>query len=338
MFFILVLLFLVSGCAAKSQLISASSSGNVEKIKNLLAEGANVNESDSNGWTPLMYAVWKNNINAAKYLIESGADINAMDKHKDKNALLIASNYSMIEMIKMLIEKGANMESTDYYGDTPLVYAAIYAMNIDAVKLLIQKGADTNTKNNNSEYLLSRIFNLKRIKGKEDVGLPFFAKRSKTMDIIINELLNAGNSILYKPSHDKARIIFFNEAGFWEYADYGLNGRCISKEQRFNYLDVEPGICEFYHAKVSKAELAKQLALLLLVDARLSGQNLTASDYVNFKLGEDDSKPKISLKVKAGQTYYIKISKNEWLLVDELSGKDKINAMLSEIKKSAESK
>jgi hypothetical protein len=329
MLLVLALLFLVLGCAAKSQLISASSSGNVETIKKLLAEGANINERDSNGWTALMYAAWKNNIDAAKYLIESGADVNAKDIHNDKDALLIATNYSLLEMMKLLTDKGANIESTDYQGDTPLVYAALYAANIDATKLLIKKGANINTKNNNSEDILSRVINEKIIKSSQD-----YYKESIAYGIIINELLKARGSILYKAPHDKARIIFF--AGENDFAPHlAINLRYIHRTQRFNYLDVNPGSCEIYATKLTGAKIAKQLGWALVQPYFVD----TAWYFVDFNPGEDNNEPLISLKVQAGETYYVKISsRSEWHLVNELSGKDHIKSMLSEIEKSAKTK
>jgi len=40
------------------RLIEASKSGDIEKVKRLLAEGADVNARDADGWTALIHASW----------------------------------------------------------------------------------------------------------------------------------------------------------------------------------------------------------------------------------------------------------------------------------------
>ena len=52
---------LITSCAAQSPLIQASSKGDVLTAQKLIQEGANINETDSNGATPLMHAVWAEN-------------------------------------------------------------------------------------------------------------------------------------------------------------------------------------------------------------------------------------------------------------------------------------
>ena len=73
--------------------------------------------------TPLMYAAREGHIDAAKLLIEAGADVNEVDKN-DINPLLMAISNNHIDMARFLIERGANINAVDWYGRTPL-FAAI---------------------------------------------------------------------------------------------------------------------------------------------------------------------------------------------------------------------
>ena len=52
----------------------------METIVALITIGANVNETDDSGMTPLTYAATWGNANALAILLENGADVN----HKDK--------------------------------------------------------------------------------------------------------------------------------------------------------------------------------------------------------------------------------------------------------------
>lgn len=48
---------------------------NYECLKLLLGHGADVNEKDFRGWTPLYYATRLNNIECIKLLLDKGADV-----------------------------------------------------------------------------------------------------------------------------------------------------------------------------------------------------------------------------------------------------------------------
>ncbi|MEW6040593.1 MAG: ankyrin repeat domain-containing protein, partial [Elusimicrobiota bacterium] len=57
-------------------LIWAISKNNIELIKLLLSNGANVNDKDHFGYTPLIWAAWINSIDIVRLLLNSGADVN----------------------------------------------------------------------------------------------------------------------------------------------------------------------------------------------------------------------------------------------------------------------
>ncbi|HEY2380499.1 MAG TPA: ankyrin repeat domain-containing protein [Terriglobia bacterium] len=79
--------------------------------------------------TPLMYAAREGHLDAAKALIEAGADVNAVDKNAITPLFMAISN-NRIEMARMLIDRGANINAVDWYGRTPL-FAAIEMRNVD---------------------------------------------------------------------------------------------------------------------------------------------------------------------------------------------------------------
>lgn len=79
--------------------------------------------------TPLMYAAREGHIDAAKLLIEAGADVNEVDKN-DIGPLLMAISNNHIDMARFLIERGASINAVDWYGRTPL-FAAIEMRDVD---------------------------------------------------------------------------------------------------------------------------------------------------------------------------------------------------------------
>ncbi|XP_047264192.1 protein VAPYRIN-LIKE-like [Capsicum annuum] len=57
----------------------AARKGEVADIKKCIAEGANLNGKDQNGWTPLHRAVFKGKIEAVKVLVKHGAKLDVVD-------------------------------------------------------------------------------------------------------------------------------------------------------------------------------------------------------------------------------------------------------------------
>jgi len=51
-----------------------------DAAKYLLRLGANPRSKDTHGWTPLHYAGWYGNMNAAKILVNGGAEVDAKGK------------------------------------------------------------------------------------------------------------------------------------------------------------------------------------------------------------------------------------------------------------------
>lgn len=101
--------------------------GDVKIIKLLLAKGADIKSKDTaNTSGPLFQAVTvKNdkNVAAAQLLIDAGADIN------EKNIggytpLHTAASDGSIEIVKILVAKGVNINAKANNGDTPLSMAS----------------------------------------------------------------------------------------------------------------------------------------------------------------------------------------------------------------------
>lgn len=123
--------------------------GNPGIIKLLVEAGADINNRNPEGKTPLFNVLMNATTNTTKYLIEKGADVNAKD-NIGMTPLHQAAVYFYLEQAKVLIENGADVNSLSNTKLTPLMVLIINSLGLNpdngiaVVKLLIEKGADVN--------------------------------------------------------------------------------------------------------------------------------------------------------------------------------------------------
>jgi hypothetical protein len=91
---------------------------NLAALRQHIAAGSNLNERDPfGGSSPLISAVVFGKTEAAKILIDAGADIN-FQNNDGSTALISAAYFCRPEVVKMLLEKGADKSITNKYGAT----------------------------------------------------------------------------------------------------------------------------------------------------------------------------------------------------------------------------
>jgi len=104
----------------------------------VIAAGANVNDTRS-GYSPLVWAINEGSDEAARMLLENGAEVELQDKH-GWTPLFHATAKGACSMAALLLEAGANTEAKDLFDRTPIMLAAHYDKQ-PAVSLLLQAGA-----------------------------------------------------------------------------------------------------------------------------------------------------------------------------------------------------
>ncbi len=145
--------------------------GNLDKVKDLIAQGANLETNDN---TALHNACSNGHLKVVEYLIDKGASLKA--KNKDgkiplelaeqkgytdiveilkqtqlnlDRELLVAVEKEDLGKVKDNIRRGANVNAQSRLGWAS-VFWAIQKNNLNIVKLLVNNGADINAKDNES--------------------------------------------------------------------------------------------------------------------------------------------------------------------------------------------
>jgi ankyrin repeat protein len=132
----------------------AAKEGNIEAVKQAIADGADVNAIDDLLWqTPLDYA--------------EGETADLLRKHGGKTSVWLRAGESIhvatyaghIEAVKQHLADGVDVNAKNENGSTPLVYTALEGHK-EVAELLIAKGADVNAQGDDGDTPLDWAIDL----------------------------------------------------------------------------------------------------------------------------------------------------------------------------------
>ncbi|MBQ6781276.1 MAG: ankyrin repeat domain-containing protein [Treponema sp.] len=161
----------------RTLLMKAARKGNISMIENLIYSEADVNATDNDGWTALMFgARFQNNPKVIELLLEAGANA-SMENNYGITALLLAAGFSenkdvvlsllenrsvaekevlaafiyaitneaSVKILQLFVDKGIAINAP-YEGKTPLMYAAETNKETATIGWLMEHGARTRYK------------------------------------------------------------------------------------------------------------------------------------------------------------------------------------------------
>jgi ankyrin repeat protein len=130
--------------SAAVSLIDAVKAGDVQAVRSLIKQRANINAAEPDGMTALHWAARGNDLETVQLLIRSGANVKAVNRY-GVTALTLAATNANAAMIEALLKAGADPNTALPEGETVLMTAARTG-NGAAVKLLIAAGANVNAR------------------------------------------------------------------------------------------------------------------------------------------------------------------------------------------------
>lgn len=122
-----------------SPLHVATARGLTDIVETLLTNGANPDERDMLGRTPLHYAT--RYVDIARLLIEAGASVDAADRFGETPLHRAITNRAVVDL---LLENGASVTTRNHVGNTPLDLALrlrLLPRTLDTIRVLIEAGA-----------------------------------------------------------------------------------------------------------------------------------------------------------------------------------------------------
>ncbi len=135
-------LLIGTSAAVAGPLHDAVKDGDLARLQELIAAGEDLTAQDKFVGTALHWAALKDDIEAARLLIDAGSDANLPKiGGGQQTALHIAAERGSVEVARLLVEAGADIEARTDEGATPL-HTAAGADHVNVAKLLVGAGAD----------------------------------------------------------------------------------------------------------------------------------------------------------------------------------------------------
>jgi ankyrin repeat protein len=134
--------------------------GGLESVKILTKHKANIKAQNNQGFQPIHYASGGGNLEIIKFLLENGADIKdcTLDGRTTLHFALNIVCKETLENIKFLLDKGVDIDAKDQNGNTALHIAA-QGLHDEIVTLLLERGANYYLKNKSEETPLKIVNN-----------------------------------------------------------------------------------------------------------------------------------------------------------------------------------
>jgi ankyrin repeat protein len=147
-------------------IFSAAIFGDFEEIEKLLAGNRSlVNAVSPDGWFPLHLAAHFGHVDAARTLLNKGAQVNACSTNSSRNMPLHAAAAGRsLAVAKLLLDAGADSSARQHGGWTPL-HAAAQNGDVAFARVLVEAGADVNARAENQQ----RPLDLALTHGQQDM-------------------------------------------------------------------------------------------------------------------------------------------------------------------------
>ncbi|GHU02309.1 hypothetical protein FACS1894147_03910 [Spirochaetia bacterium] len=133
---------------SKIEILAFIDNNQIEDIQKLLDNGYNINTEAAFNYTPLIYAIDKNNIEVVEFLIKYKPDLELCTNMG--SPITVAARNNNRKMIELLLDNGADINNDFRFSDRrartdSAIFIAAIRLDFELFDYLLSKGADVNT-------------------------------------------------------------------------------------------------------------------------------------------------------------------------------------------------
>lgn len=132
----------VQAVEPEAEIFAAATGGKLAQIKQLVLDGAPIDNANAQGRTPVMAAAFYGNRRVVQFLLAEGADVMAVD-NQEMTVLMLAAQSGNPDLIQLLVANGADIKAKNKSGQTAIVVAEMlgHSAVVAALEQLSSMGA-----------------------------------------------------------------------------------------------------------------------------------------------------------------------------------------------------
>jgi ankyrin repeat protein len=138
----LFLTVLIGADAPESPVADAAMRGDVDVVRQLLREGADVNGAQGDGMSALHWAAERGSAELTEMLLYAGATVDAVTRIGKYTPLHIASRNGQAQVVSAVLSAGADVGARTDPGGTTSLHLAATAGDASVIELLVEAGAE----------------------------------------------------------------------------------------------------------------------------------------------------------------------------------------------------
>jgi ankyrin repeat protein len=144
---------------------TAARLGQIDVLRDLVAIGMPVDAATQPGQTACFWAISSGQLEAAQFLLEAGAKLEAL---APESPMVSAAGGGNPDLVQLLLDLGHSPHDAGGSGDTPLIMAALGG-HVEVARLLLQAGANMNQKSSSAVFRNKSAVDLARANRQKEI-------------------------------------------------------------------------------------------------------------------------------------------------------------------------
>ncbi|XP_026318490.1 BRCA1-associated RING domain protein 1-like isoform X2 [Hyposmocoma kahamanoa] len=242
--------------------------GKIDKVTELLNQGANTNTKDNAGWTPLHEVVQNGRLDLVKLLLQFNTLINVPGQGNE-TPLHEAVRYGHLEIAEELVKNGADVNAKNVKGETPLQLAS------DKMKYVLEQAAENIIQTQGINVTIMSEMHIEH--DYEDIRIYSISQKNSTLNSL--KTLAKAHSNLHIEAKFNKKVTHFYFHNF--NIKYEVSKTVVLTKQILTKLVTDAGGVVL--RRVPNPESIPDSEKLVPYHAKKDGKLVNCSHYIIFK-------------------------------------------------------